>query len=418
MGFWPHQIADAWQLDREDFGQGSEDPLYYYGGSINVLDPEFAEPLASPHPSEIGAGSRIAFLKITPQQGTHVDFKVSSPLSEGYIILWLWRYEANNTWTLINVDDGTYTLAANDPVQLIADLDAGYTYYYGFQFVDEARAQQYQAYVWYAELRPYLPPLVPPPLAVRAWLPFGDNDPGDGPTPGPPLIAPPPIGFALRVVEPTTWVGTVTLSAPDADAVIVTNTPQFLVAVEPEDENDERTFTVEVQYADNPAFTNATSLTDQATGLDGGAVLRPTNPVPATTYWRARATPAGMPAGKWTDARKFTVNASGTSTTMPVTWRVAATAAQPIHLWHFWPPGPNVGDIVTIYGQGFPATGKVTFGDRVLPTTQWRREPAVAAATTDDRQIAEDTVHPEHWKIVFVAPEYNGHGDLLSVEVS
>jgi hypothetical protein len=171
-----------------------------------------------------------------------------------------------------------------------------------------------------------------------------------------------------------------------------------------------------VQYADNFEMTDATVLTTQFDAVDGGGVLTATTPVAETTYWRAQISQGTTLRSEWAGPVQFFAITSISAAALQVTWNVSGTAARPIHLWHVDPPGPNAGDTVTVYGQGFPASGHLTFGEMTLPITSWQRIPANHFADTNDRVISGGTVDAEHYAITFTAPTYNGPGEVLTVE--
>lgn len=210
--------------------------------------------------------------------------------------------------------------------------------------------------------------------------------------------------------------GTFVLSSPEHGTQSASGTPPFVVAVVPTDVLDTSTYTVEVQYAANTAFTGASTLSAVMNAVEGGVIVHPVSPVFATTSWRARLLQDGVQIHDWTEAKTFTVITAITASTVPVTWTVSPAAARPIHLWHLDPPGPEAGDTVTVYGQGFPASGHLSFGGQPLSVASWQRVAALAANTTDDRSIDGETVTCEHYEVSFVAPDYDGPGDVLTVE--
>jgi hypothetical protein len=140
--------------------------------------------------------------------------------------------------------------------------------------------------------------------------------------------------------------------------------------------------------------------------------------VPAITYWYASLLTDYVLLIQ-SPVQSFSVATTpDTVLTLPVTWTVDNAASRPIHLWHLDPAGPLDGDTVTIYGQGFPATGTVTYGEIVLPTTSWQLVPESATNADDNtRLISGGTVTPEHYEVQFVAPVDDGPGDVLTVEV-
>lgn len=246
--------------------------------------------------------------------------------------------------------------------------------------------------------------LTGPPIQVTFRFNFGENttpdpdpdpDPGTDPTPDTPSI--------------------LTLSIPSDGAVVVSSTPTFGVAVTL-DSQDRAVYTIDVQYDSTDTFDNATTISKDFAAVDGGAFLTATSAVPATTYWRAQMRQADTIVAEWTSAHSFTVDADITASTLPVTWSVSSSAERPIHLWHFDPPAALTGDVVTVYGQGFPATGKLLFGDTQVSTDSWALVPATDSLTGADRAIAAGTVDCEHYEIRFAAPATDGPGDAITVE--
>ncbi len=404
----PDRYQDAYQLDDSAWGQGSDGDEEYFGSNIYALNPEFEQ--NHPVPSWGVGAVRSAWLKIQPTGPRALAMTASAYSRVGGIRAWLYRYDGNDNFSLIDSHEDDTTAATLDGM-----LETGRLYYVQMGFPTEAVAQELESYNWYATVSVPVLPVVAPPIAAVVRLPFGTSSGG---TPGPPLITPPAVAIAFGLRPPNLWSGTLVLSAPEPDATIVSNTPTFMVAVLPDDDDTDYPYAVEIQYADNPAFTGATSLIDNTTVADGGAAIAATSPVPPTTYWRARVIPDGMAASAWSDPQKFTVDASETATSIPVNWTIAANATRYIHLWHFYPPNPDIGDEVTIYGQGFPASGRVRFGDTILPTTVWKRVGATAAnQAADTRKIVGEDVTPEHYEVTFVAPNHAvGRGDVLTVE--
>lgn len=258
----------------------------------------------------------------------------------------------------------------------------------------------------------YLPPgaassvTVPPVTAViRIRKPF----PGFlVPTPVPPLT------IHIGILEPSFWSGALTLSSPQADAVIATQYPSFTVAV---DINDEESYILEVQYATTSTFDTPTSLSAAFTGVDGGAILTATSPVTGTVFWRARILDlTSQPLSSWSETLEFTVDSTSIPAQLPVTWTVETNGPRPVHVWHTYPQGPEVGDTITIYGHGFNDPGHLTFGGATLPYQSWEY---VAASTENGgnatRVISGNVVTPEHFEVTFTAP-YETEGTLLVVE--
>jgi len=182
------------------------------------------------------------------------------------------------------------------------------------------------------------------------------------------------------------------------------------------DDEDTATYTVTIQYAANDLFTGATTLTGDFDATEGGVELTPASAVPNTTYWRARLSQGNVGRSAWTEPAHFTVSTGTSATVLPLVWTVDPAAARPIHLWHVDPVGPDAGDVVTVYGQGFPASGRLTFGDGELTVTSWQRVAASDEITSGTAQINGDVVDPEHYEVTFTAPNYSGPGEALTVE--
>lgn len=214
--------------------------------------------------------------------------------------------------------------------------------------------------------------------------------------------------------------GKLYLSTPEDDTTVPTSTPTLTVGLTALDETE--IYTIEVQYADDSVFTNPVTLSASTTGVDGGVSVLPSAAVPDTTFWRARLLLDGDEQIPWTAAASFTVSQGVGVSTLPVTWSVVTSGGveRPIHLWHFYPPGAEVGDVVTVYGQGFPssdASGRITIDGIPIPVTSWSRVPAVAGNTTTARAINGDTVTCEHYEVVFVAPDIED-GGVIAVEAT
>lgn len=202
-----------------------------------------------------------------------------------------------------------------------------------------------------------------------------------------------------------------TLSSPEDGVTVGTATPSFMVVLAAHDET--LTYTIEIQYDDNAGFIHPVTLVATAPAVDGGVIITPTSAVPDTTYWRARLLLNAIEQLGWTAAHSFFVSAQIVTVTLPVTWTADPLAARPIHLWHFDPAGPNTGDLVTAFGQGFPAAGHLLLGDAPLPVVSWH---LVAASGLIPRTIDGDVVTCEHHEVTFTAPAVNGPGDALTVE--
>lgn len=208
---------------------------------------------------------------------------------------------------------------------------------------------------------------------------------------------------------------TVTLTSPDdQDTVAVTN-PTFVVGVDTSMESPLATYTLILQYADNQAMTGPTQLTADFDGTDAGAFITPSTAVPATTYWRARVVQGDTWRSAWTDVASFSVDSVTVPAQVPITWTVADSATRPIHVWHLEPPAQSPGGSVTVYGQGFPDSGRVLFDGVPVTVTSWTVSGVPASSGDANRIIDGDDVYPEHWEVIITVPAYTGPGAALTV---
>lgn len=395
---YPNQWVDALRIDDDNYSQGSEDPSYFYGGSVYTLWDEFTETEVPGHIP--GDGVRPAYFTITRSVRTNLKINFGTFGGGADIRASVMYRHPDGFWMAV---DYRYDPEVNPSFDINVEPDLDY--YFVVRFKDEATAQVDASYTWYAELTPSSAPVGP--IVVPAIPISVDFSTDAEPVPG--VLTIPPIQLRFRLFTPDTWNGRVVLSAPEADAVVAASRPRFMVGVDPDDDI-ETSYTVEIQYAATADLADPSTMTADASVADGGVVVTPTEDLAGTIYWRARVKAPGMPPAPWTAVQSFTVDLSASATTIPITWTVSASATRPIHLWHFFPPGPDVGDTVTIYGQGFPATGTVYFGGQDLTTTGWKRVGATSGGT-----IQGPTVNPEHYEITFVAPSYDGDGELLTV---
>lgn len=412
-----HQWADAEPLLGPDTMQGDDYYGYHYGET--GIEDSFSEPVDSPPPGMTGVRQGWRYVRPDTDIGLNLD-----------VTSWAGTNVITGIWSRINSAWAT-VLAPTTPApapSVHVELSAGVTYY--VMFADESLDNWGQGVKWdaypmrsAAELNADAPSITVsvdvdarvlgetdqqliPPIVVGVRTPAPFDQPG---------TQVPAFTIKAGPSVPEIWTGSLVLSAPDDDTVVLTAKPEFMIGVSGPD--DDTIYTVELQYADNAAMTGPSTLTATFEAVDGGAVLTPAGPVPDTTYWRARLLEGSTIRLGWSAARKFTVATTTTSTNLPVTWDVSGTADRLIHVWHLDPPGPIVGDIVTIYGQGFPASGSLTFGDLVLPATAWQLVPATSDNTDDDlRRIEGDTVTPEHFEVQFAAPDDDGPGGALVLE--
>lgn len=233
----------------------------------------------------------------------------------------------------------------------------------------------------------------------------------------PPSSAVPAIAATARVKVPGTWEGTFQLTSPADESTVATAEPTFVVGVVA-DGDPATTYTLQIQYAADAAFTTPTSILADFELAAGGAVVTPDDPITVSpVYWRARLLLAGEPIGGWSGTSKFYLDLDAGHTDLPVTWTVSVSASRPIHLWHYDPPGPLVGDLVTVYGQGFPTSGHLKFGGVSLTVESWQRIPEDLGNTVNGNPVIDGTVITcEHYEVVFAAPFADGDGALLTVE--
>lgn len=227
--------------------------------------------------------------------------------------------------------------------------------------------------------------------------------------------AAPPITVAVAVQALAVEAG-IFLTQPVDGEVIVTSSPQFIVALQQHD--DDTVYTIEIQYDESSDFSSPITLTGDSDSTGGGVVFDATTALTGSTgYWRARLLLEGQELITWTPANTFTIDATVTSQNLPVTWTVSTGAARPIHLWHVDPPGPHVGDLLTAYGQGFPATGNLTVADLPQAFESWQLIAASTAMSGEGRVIDADVVDPEHYEVTFYAPDLGDEpGGALVVE--
>lgn len=413
-----HQWADADKANDPSY----EDSDGVYIGTVNLTDPGYDATVTSPPPGMTGIRQDWVYVVTTTDKT--LTFSNRTFGSTADIVAGVWQ-RTGSTWTTIVAPP-----AAAHTQQVTAQLTAGVTYYLMSAFVDETEAQNENLIRWTAALtrsaaesnmdipsvvvgvhfdvRPpgagdsfEIPPVV---VGVHPAVPSVSND---LPLPG--------VQVGVTIGIPQFWTGGMVLSAPEDGSIVLTDTPTFVVGITSPD--DEAVYTLDVQYDDNAAFTSPVTLTATVYTTDGGAVFIPASAVPATTYWRARLSENGSVRIGWTSAHTFTTNTVITPSTFPVTWTVDSTTERPIHVWHFDPAGPIDGDTITLYGQGFPASGTLLFGDTVLPTLTWGLVPASADNGDDStRSIDGDNVTPEHFEVTFAAPSDDDNGAVLSLE--
>jgi hypothetical protein len=223
-------------------------------------------------------------------------------------------------------------------------------------------------------------------------------------------LRPARVGVTLRL--PMIVEAALTLTQPDDGEVVATHRPEFIVGLDQRDESI--SYTIEIQYDDDADFSSPITLSRTVGGTTGGLFLVPDSDVPNAAFWRARLLLNGVEQITWSAPNAFTVSAGAAASSLPVSWRVSASAEREIHLWHTDPPGPSVGDTVTAYGQGFPlSTGSLLLGDDTVPVLSW---DLVAADPANAGVIDGPVIGPEHFAVTFVAPEIEPPGGPLTVE--
>lgn len=411
-----HQWGSADLLD----DPSNQTDVGVYGGDVGVFAGGYDDPVDQEPPDM--AGYFNAFWAYTPAAGEHLHF-TSSNTGFGPTLAGIWL-QTGMTLT---------TLVAPTAADFDVDLAAASNYIIMAAFVDADADTQYGGFLrWEATLTTSVTPdvLDVPPVTMDVLV--GARIPGEADELAvPPIslaasigtptqieaLSVPPVGLGLSVAASVSaWSGTVTLSAPTDGETVAVDQPNLTVAVDTDDPS--QTYTVEIQYASDAVFTSPVSILADFQGADGGVIVTPASPLTASpTFWRARLIKAATPVTNWTATQSFLMDLITALRYLQVYWTVTPSAARPIHLWHVDPPGPEVGDTVTVYGQGFPASGTLTLGDTVLPTTSWARVPASTDNASDlTRVIDGDTVTPEHYEVTFVAPATDSPGDPLTLE--
>lgn len=231
----------------------------------------------------------------------------------------------------------------------------------------------------------------------------------------PDTVSPPrPARVGVTIPTPMLVDAAIIRTQPEDGETLGTNYPEFIVAVDQRDLT--KTYTVELQYYGTDGPDTAVTLSQDVDPIVGGAYITPTVAFPdiGIWFWRVRLLLDGVEQIGWTQPWSFTVDTVIQPAYLEVDWTVNPAAPREIHLWHFDPPGPDVGDTVTAYGQGFPLTpGRITCADIPLDIVSWTLVPAVA----DPAVIDGDTVDPEHFEVVFTAPNIDGGGPFV-VEAS
>lgn len=224
----------------------------------------------------------------------------------------------------------------------------------------------------------------------------------------------PPIAITVRPRIASVIDAALTLSSPALNETVATGFPQFLIGLVSA-QDDETAYVIEAQYASTPAFADATTLELPLTVADGGVSFIPATALSGTVYWRARLLSAtGEIILDYDDTVSFTVDSTVTAATIPVSWDVVEDGPRPIHLWHFDPPGGEVGEPLTAYGMGFPGQpGNVTVGGVAAEIISWDLVPAIDGA---EPFMGGDYVTCEHYEVVFTVPEIDEPGGPALVE--
>lgn len=416
-----HQWAQADRLDDPDtVYDDSTATVSYLHYATPFGDASYSEPVADP-PADL-SGYFTAWYKFTAssvqQLRTQSISTAHSPTVAG---IWV---RNSGSWTTVAAPDSDHTAG-------IITV-AGTTYYTAVSFTSAAAGDAGGGLIAVGYIGPVppdpqadlAPVTIPVALGVRVG---GEVDVAQLPAvPVNVRLAQPQLSSAVQLppvivhaapAVPGIWTGSFVLSAPQDLSVVATSTPDFVVGVLSDDDDDDSTYTIQVQYAGDAAFTSPVTLSADAPAVDGGAILSPTGAVPDSTWWRARLVQDGQVILDWSAAQSFTVDADISATSLPLTWSVAASAGRDIHLWHLDPPGPDIGDTVTVYGHGFPDTGHLSLGTLNLDVASWVLVPATADNSDDELRVIDgDTVTCEHYEVTFVAPTYDGPGAALTVE--
>lgn len=337
------------------------------------------------------------------------------------IIVTLFKAHPDGTWETINGAVGTQTASFS------ADFTANNQYYVRVAAADTSETTMSLQMVGSPEA-PIFATIFSPPVGIDVGVlaDGGSDPPPPSETDAPPIYI--KVGFVPTLGDPltqmldappiTTLIGvapavqvvdaSIQLIQPADEEVVVTDEPEFIVAVTQHD--DTETYTVEIQYTDDPLFlTNIETLSADADPLDGAAHFILTQAVPSLTYWRARLLLSGVEQVAWSASQSFTV-ATPASYDLPVTWSISGGADRPIHFWHFVPDGPHAGDTVTAYGQGFPSSGTITVSTQNIPVVSWDLISPTGNMSSPDRLISGPTVDPEHYEVTFIAPEIEPPG--------
>lgn len=227
-----------------------------------------------------------------------------------------------------------------------------------------------------------------------------------------------PIGVGVTIGLPTLLRLSRTLMSPTG--IVPTVRPVFTVAVTQYDSTIPGVY-LDVQYDTTDTFTAPVTLNGNF------ALNRRTNSLTLTAtedlaagdwFWRVRlrAEDGEMP---WSTPAAFTVAPLFGADAVALVWTVTDGLTQP-HLWQVEPSAGAVGDLITLYGQGFPdetTGGTVRFNDVVVPVTSWNTV-AGTNPTAADRviDIAGGRIDAGHDEVTLLMPELTAGVGGFTVE--
>lgn len=198
-------------------------------------------------------------------------------------------------------------------------------------------------------------------------------------------------------------IATVTLIAPEDQAVVPSATPTFVASVTTDDDYA----VLQFEYDTDPYFSaGQTLVADVAAGLDN-AVTSATVTIPladeSVYYWHARII-SGVGQGPWSDTRTLAVNTPDGGAVGPGSWVVAATVEPIPHLWMIDPgSGQAAGEPATLVGTGFGTNPTVLVGDTVAADVTVTDYPATGDPALIDPETGAVTVY--HQRITFTIPD-------------
>lgn len=215
----------------------------------------------------------------------------------------------------------------------------------------------------------------------------------------------PPIGAGVALRAPRLLRLSRTLMSPLG--TVPTVRPAFTVAVTQTESTLPGVY-LDVQYAHTDTFTDPVTLTGNfSLNLRTNYLtLTATEDLDAGPwFWRVRlrAEDGEMP---WSAPAAFTVATTAGADTVDLVWTVTDGLTQP-HLWQVEPTSGATGDLITLYGQGFPGpTGTVRFNGDVVSVQAWNTV-AGTDPDADDRaiDIAGGRIDAGHDEITLLMPE-------------